>query len=70
MSAALGRPAIRRQHSGPSSSYKPADLRVDDPRMVTGITPETASAAVAVVRARAGDDTKQVLDMLGLAVAS
>jgi hypothetical protein len=70
MSAALGRPAARRQRPGPSSSYKPSDLRVDDPRLVTGITPTTASAAAAVVRARAGDDTNQVLDMLGLAVAS
>jgi hypothetical protein len=69
MSAALGRPAVRWKHSGPPSSYKPGDLRVDDPRP-TGITEATAAAARTVVQARAAADTDRVLTMLGLAVAS
>jgi len=70
MSAATGRPAARTRVTSHSSSYRPADLRVDDPRLVVGITPEAAASATAVVRRRSGDDSPRVLAMLGLAVTS
>lgn len=70
MSAALGRPTVRRQHFGPTSSYKPADLRVDDPRILTGITEEAAASATSVVQRHTGADRDRVLAMLGLAVTS
>jgi hypothetical protein len=66
MSALVAHKAHPGQHSG----YKPADLRVDDPRILTGVTEEAAASAAAVVQRRAGADTGRVLSMLGLAVAS
>lgn len=59
-----------KSHPGTFSGYSPADLRVDDPRILTGISEETAATAVAVVTRYAGDDRARVLDMLGLAVTA
>lgn len=59
-----------KSHPGTFSGYMPSDLRVDDPRILTGISEETAATAVDVVTRHAGDDRARVLDMLGLGVAS
>lgn len=60
---------LRAPHQGPRSSYRPNDLRTEVANP-TGSRDTDAPRAAELVARHCGDDTPQVLAMLGLAVRS